>query len=102
MSSEETTRDYVKCPTFDGKDENWPFCKTKMESHLARLELSESLSENASEIPKDDEKSSDAVKQAKTDDLRKKKRKAAGTLLNSHQKQITSHRRALSIHLFVY
>ena len=83
VSSEETTRDCVKCPTFDGKDENWPFCKTKMESHLARLELSELLSENASEIPKDDEKSSDAVKQTETEDLRQKNRKAAGTSLNS-------------------
>ena len=67
MSSEETTRDHVKCPTFDGKDENWPFCKTKMESHLARLELSESLSENAPEIPKDDEETNNPASSSSSD-----------------------------------
>ena len=48
--SEDTTRDYVKCPTFDGKDKNWPFYKKKMESHLARMDLSELLSVNSPEI----------------------------------------------------
>ena len=51
--SEETRSSHVKCPTFDGKDENWPFCKKKMESHLARVDLSELLSVKTI-IPKDD------------------------------------------------
>ena len=34
--------EYVKCPTFDGKDENWPFFKKKMESYLARIDVTRS------------------------------------------------------------
>ena len=51
--SESKSEACVKHPTFDGKDENWPFCKKKMESHLARLDLSDLLSGKVS-IPKDD------------------------------------------------
>ena len=46
--------DYVKHPAFDGKDESWPFCKKKMESYLARLDLTELLDETT-KIPKDSE-----------------------------------------------
>ena len=52
--SEDATRDCVKVPTFDGKDKNWPFCEKKMESHLARMDLSELLSANSPAIPSDD------------------------------------------------
>ena len=81
--SEDTARDCVKVPTFDGKDKNWPFHKKKMESHLARMDLSELLSVNSPAIPSDDAVNSDAAEQEKTDVLRKKNRKAAGVLLNS-------------------
>ena len=33
----------TKVPMFDGKMENWPFFRKKMESYLARLNLSEVL-----------------------------------------------------------
>ena len=52
--SEDTARDCVKVPTFDGRDKSWPFHKKKMESHLARMDLSELLSVNSPAIPKDD------------------------------------------------
>ena len=81
--SEDAARDCVKVPTFDGKDKNWPFCKKKMESHLARMDLSELLSVNSPAIPSDDAVNSDAAEQEKTDVSRKKNRKAAGVLLNS-------------------
>ena len=81
--SEDTTRDYVKCPTFDGKDKNWPFYKKKMESHLARMDLSELLGDSAKQIPKNDAVDTDAKAQKEIDELRKKNRKAAGILLNS-------------------
>ena len=81
--SEDTTRDYVKYPTFDGKDKNWPFYKKKMESHLARMDLSELLGDSAKQIPKDDAVDTDAKVQKEIDELRKKNRKAAGILLNS-------------------
>ena len=41
--SDKKSEEYVKYPTFDGKDESWPFYKKKMESYLARLDLSELL-----------------------------------------------------------
>ena len=52
MSSE--THSYVKSPTFDGKDENWPIFKRKMETCLARLDLTEVLDDSIV-FPKDDE-----------------------------------------------
>ena len=75
--SEDTTGDCVKVPTFDGEDKNWPFCEKKMESHLARMDLSELLSVNSPAIPSDDAVDSDAEEQEKTDLSRKKNRKAA-------------------------
>ena len=59
--SEDAARDHVKVPTFDGKDKNWPFHKKKMESHLARMDLSELLSVNSPAIPSDDAVNSDAA-----------------------------------------
>ena len=73
--SEDTTGDCVKVPTFDGKDKSWPFHEKKMESHLARMDLSELLGVNSPAIPSDDAVNSDAVEQEKTDVLRKKNRK---------------------------
>ena len=81
--SEDAARDYVKVPTFDGRDKSWPFHKKKMESHLARMDLSELLSVNSPEIPSDDAVDSNAKEQEKIDELSKKNRKAAGILLNS-------------------
>ena len=81
--SEDTARDHVKVPTFDGRDKSWPFHKKKMESHLARMDLSELLSVNSPAIPRDDAADANAKEQEKTDELRKKNRKAAGVLLNS-------------------
>ena len=42
------------------KDKNWPFYKKKMESHLARMDLSELLGDSAKQIPKDYAKDTDA------------------------------------------
>ena len=81
--SEDAARDCVKVPTFDGRDKSWPFYKKKMESHLARMDLSELLSVNSPAIPKDDAADANAKEQEKIDELRKKNRKAAGILLNS-------------------
>ena len=55
MSDEEYAKETgTKAPTFDGKNESWPFFKKKMESHLARLGLSELLDKNNKDkIPKD-------------------------------------------------
>ena len=50
----EETRDCIKHPAFNGKDESWPFHKKKMESCLARLDLTELLDETT-QIPKDNE-----------------------------------------------
>ena len=81
-TSDNAAHDCVKCPTFDGKDKNWPFCKKKMESHLARMDLSELLSSNAKAIPKDDASDTDAATQKEIDESRMKNRKAASMLLN--------------------
>ena len=51
--SETRSEEYVKYPTFDGKDENWPFYRKKMESYLARLDLIGILG-SGTRIPKDD------------------------------------------------
>ena len=64
--SEDTARDCVKVPTFDGRDKSWPFYKKKMESHLARMDLSELLSVNSPAIPKDDAADANAKEQEKT------------------------------------
>ena len=59
----EETSDCVKHPAFDGKDESWPFCKKKMESCLARLDLTQLLDETT-QIPKDNEVGSADAKKA--------------------------------------
>ena len=41
--SDTKTEECVKYPTFDGTDENWPFYRKKMESYLARLDLTDLL-----------------------------------------------------------
>ena len=69
MSSE--THSYVKCPTFDGKDENWPIFKRKMETHLARLDLTEVLDESV-HFPKDDEMGLTEDEKEKFKELKKK------------------------------
>ena len=74
--------DYVKHPAFDGKDESWPFCKKKMESYLARLDLTELLDETT-KIPKDSETGSSDTEKAEILKLKQKNRKAAGVVLNS-------------------
>ena len=52
MSSE--THSCVKSPAFDGEDKNWPIFKRKMETCLARLDLTEVLDDSIV-FPKDDE-----------------------------------------------
>ena len=74
MSSE--THSCVKSPAFDGKDENWPIFKRKMETHLARLDLTEVLDESV-HLPKDDEMGSTEEEKEKFKELKKKNRKAA-------------------------
>ena len=76
------TCDHVKHPTFDGEDESWPFCKKKMESCLARLDLTELLDETT-KIPKDSETGSSDTEKAEILKLKQKNRKAAGAVLNS-------------------
>ena len=76
------TCDHVKHPTFDGEDESWPFCKKKMESCLARLDLTELLDETT-KIPKDSETGSSDTEKAEILKLKQKNRKAAGVVLNS-------------------
>ena len=73
----EETRDHVKHPTFDGKDESWPFHKKKMESYLARLDLTELLDETT-KIPKDNEVGSSDSEKEEHSKLKQKNRKAAG------------------------
>ena len=80
--SESKSEACVKYPTFDGKDENWPFYKKKMESYLARLDLSDLLTGKIT-IPKDNAVGSDDKEKIEFDEKRSKNRKAAGTLLNS-------------------
>ena len=80
--SESKSEAHVKHPTFDGKDENWPFCKKKMESYLARLDLSDLLTGKIS-VPKDNAVGSDDKEKIEFDEKRSKNRKAAGALLNS-------------------
>ena len=80
MSSE--THSCVKSPAFDGKDENWPIFKRKMETHLARLDLTEALDDSIV-FPKDDEMGTTDVEKEKFKELKKKNRKAASTLLDS-------------------
>ena len=43
----------TKVPVFDGEIENWPYFKTKMASYLARLDLSDLLSNKGKNIEKD-------------------------------------------------
>ena len=80
MSSE--THGHVKSPTFDGKDENWPIFKRKMETHLARSDLTEVLDESV-HFPKDDEMGSTEDEKEKFKELKKKNRKAASTSSDS-------------------
>ena len=80
--SDKKSEEYVKYPTFDGKDESWPFYKKKMESYLARLDLSELLLPTTV-IERDGVVNPDATAQAKIELLQKKNRKAAGALLSS-------------------
>ena len=80
MSSE--THSYVKSPTFDGKDENWPIFKRKMETYLARLDLTEVLDDSIV-FPKDDEMGTTDDEKEKFKELKRKNRKAASTLLDS-------------------
>ena len=74
--------EYVKCPTFDGKDENWPIFKKKMESYLARIDVVELLS-STTVVAQDGDTNSDAAILAEMDRIRKLNRKAAGALLNA-------------------
>ena len=67
----EETKEYVKYPTFDGKEENWPFFKKKMESYLTRSDLSELLTGTVNVLP-DTDPATDAQ-----DEVQKKNRKAA-------------------------
>ena len=82
MKMSEETRDHVKHPTFDGEDESWPFHKKKMESFLARLDLTELLDETT-KIPKDIETGSSDTEKVEFLKLKQKNRKAAGAVLNS-------------------
>ena len=68
--------EYVKFPTFDGKDENWPFFKKKMESYLARIDVAELLSGDI-EIPLDSDTDDDEDALEEINRIRMKNRKAA-------------------------
>ena len=68
--------EYVKCPTFNGKDENWPFFKKKMESYLARIDVAELLSGDV-EIPLDSDTDDDEDALEEINRIRMKNRKAA-------------------------
>ena len=74
--------EYVKCPTFDGKDKNWPFFKKKMESYLARIDVVELLSEDV-DIPLDSDTDEDEDTLEEINRIHMKNRKAAGALLNA-------------------
>ena len=80
--SDTKTEECVKHPTFDGTDENWPFYRKKMESYLARLDLTDLLVGTAV-IPEDSDAGSSDAEKKEFAELKKKNRKAAGTLLNS-------------------
>ena len=71
-----------KAPTFDGKVANWQYYKVKMESYLARLDLSEML-DPSTVIAQDAHGETDDAKKKAIELLQKKNRKAAGILLNS-------------------
>ena len=87
MSDE--TRDYVKCPTFDGKDENWPFFRKKFESYLAQKDLATLLRANIV-IPDDSEVGETDAEREAISELQRKNRKAAGVLLNSINSDTTA------------
>ena len=76
------THSHVKSPTFDGEDKNWPIFKRKMETCLARLDLTEVLDESV-HFPKDDEMGSTEEEKERFKELKKKNRKAASALLDS-------------------
>ena len=80
--SDTKTEECVKHPTFDGADENWPFYRKKMESYLARLDLTDLLV-GTTVIPEDSDAGSSDAEKKEFAELKKKNRKAAGTLLNS-------------------
>ena len=77
----------TKVPVFDGSIENWPQFKTKMASYLARLNLSDLLSDKGKDIVKDDATVSgdDANVVRAANKLRSDNRKAGGILLNAIQ-----------------
>ena len=71
-----------KAPTFDGKVPNWQYYKVKMESYLARLDLSELL-DPSTVIAQDAHGETDDKEKKAIELLQKKNRKAPGILLNS-------------------
>ena len=76
----------TKVPMFDGSIKNWPCFKTKMASYLARLNLSDLLSNKGKDIEKDSANLQGDESQVKAAaKLRANNRKAAGILLNAIQ-----------------